>query len=295
MASGADILAKLTKKVNQNQRDSICVFSAPGCGKTSLAAEFPGAVFVTDGRDQGYATLVRNGLIQNQFEPMEAGDWDSLVQVTKAIADPATPVDFETVVFENLGGFQMHLIEKLISEEVSRTEKSRQFVTDKFMAWNMQGIKAGTGLFSDWFKTACSLTERTNSAGKGLRVIFNGHATLVKDKNISGNPGEEFYRIDINLHPLLQEIVHRDCDNIGWIRQRPLVIKSENGGVGRALADDIRELVFVASGNATAKNRWGVTTPISMGSSSKHAFSNLVNAITAAKKSRQPQPTGESK
>jgi hypothetical protein len=293
-SSGADILARLTKKVNQNQKDSICVFSAPGCGKTSLAGEFPGACFVTDGRDHGYATLVRNGLIQSQFEPMEAADWDSLVQVTKAIANPATPVDFETVVFENLGGFQLHLIDKLITEEISRTGKDRQFVTDKFMAWNTQGLKAAIGPFSDWFKTACSITERTNSAGKGMRVIFNGHATLVKDKNIAGNPGEEFYRVDISLHPLLQEVVHRDCDNIGWIRQRPLVIKSDNGGAGRALADDIRELVFVASGNATAKNRWGLTEAIPMGTSSKHAYANLVNAIVAAKK-RTAQPTGESK
>lgn len=299
MSNGLSVLERLTKKVDQDRRPTITFYSAAGCGKTSLAAEFPGACFIADGLDQGYAELVRNGLIKNQFDPMEASDWDSLTQVTRAIADPKTPVEFETVVFENLGGYQLHLIKKLVDEEVVRTGKSREFVTDKFMAWNMQGIKAGTGLFNDWFRTACSITERKNSAGKGLRVIFNGHSTLVKDKNPTGNPGEEFYRVDLNLHPSLQEIVHRDCDNIGWIRQRPLVIKSDNPkGTGKALADDIRELVFTASGHALAKNRWGITEAIPMGESSKEAFKNLKTAIANAKarvaKASQTQ-TGEGK
>lgn len=295
MSSGSDVLARLTKKVDQDRRPTITFYSAAGCGKTSLSAEFPGACFVVDGLDQGYAELSRNGLIKNQHDPIEAKTWDDLVQVTRAIADPATPVDFETVVFENLGGYQLHLIQKLVDEEVSRTGKDRQFVVDKFMSWNMQGIKAGVSMFSDWFKTASSIPDRKNSAGKGLRVIWNAHSCLVKDKNPTGNVGEEFYRVDLNLHPVLQEIVHRDCDNIGWIRQRPLVIKSDNPkGVGKATSDDIREIVFQASGNSVGKNRWGLTEPIPMGSSSRHAFTALVTAISAAKKSRQTQ-TGEGK
>lgn len=296
MSAGLDILAKLTKKVNKDQKDVICLFGPPGGGKSSLAAEFPNPQFVTDGRDKGYSDLVRAGLVSDTFAPIEAGDWDSLVAVTKALADPTTPLDCETLVFENLGGFQLHLSDKLIDDEVAKTGKSRSFVSEKFFSWAGQGYKSGTSDFSQWFRTACSITERTNNAGKPMRVIFIGHTALVKDKNIAGLPGEEFYRVDIDLHYEFQKIVHRDCGHIGWLRQKPVVVKPEDGkGIGRALSNDIREIVFHPSAHATAKNRWGLgPEPISMGSSSKHAYANLVNAIVAAKKSRAAS-TGESK
>jgi len=295
VSNGKAILDRLTKKVDKGLKDAICFFGPVGVGKSSLAAEFPKPLFVTDGRDKGYADLVRNGLVEDGIDPIEATDWDSLVAVTKALADPETPLDCETIVFENLGGFQMNLVDKYIANEVAKTGKSKDVVLTAFMGWGGVGFKSVAGDFSAWFRTANSILERTNNAGKPLRVIYIGHSALAKDKNLSGDPGEEFYRVDIDLHPELLKIFHRDCSNIGWIRQRPLVIKNPAGGAGRALAEDIRELVFVASGAGTSKNRWGLTESISMGSSSKHAFANLVNAISAAKKSRQPQPTGESK
>jgi len=292
------VLERLTKKVNQSQRDVICLFANPGVGKSSLAAEFPGACFVTDGRDKGFFDLVRNGLVKSAFDPIEAPDWQSLVDVTKALADPSTPLDCETIVFENLGGFQLHLGEKLINDEVSKTGKDRTLVTDKFFAYNSQGFKSGISDFSAWFRTACSITERVNNAGNSMRVILNGHTIAAKDKNVAGEVGEEFYRIDVDLHPEYLKILHRDCGAIGWLRQRPLVIKGEKGAVGRALTDDIREIVFHSSGNATAKNRWGITEAIPMGKSSKEAFKNLKTAIANAKarvaKASQTQ-TGEGK
>lgn len=294
MASGADILSRLTKKVDKTLKDSLCVFGPVGVGKSSFAAEFGKPQFVTDGRDKGYADLVRNGLVADTFDPIEAGDWDSLVEVTKALADPATPLDCETVVFENLGGFQMHLADKWISAEVAKTGKSKDVVTNAFMGWGGVGFKSVANDFSTWFRTANSILERTNTAGKPIRVIYIGHQALVKDKNIAGDPGEEFYRVDIDLHPELLKIFHRDCSNIAWIRQRPLVIKGANGAVGRALSDDIRELVMTASGSHTAKNRWGIDQPIPMGTSSKHAYNNFVNAVVSAKKRTQTQ-TGEGK
>lgn len=293
MSSGNDILSRLTKKVNTDQKDVICILGSPGCGKTSLASEFVKAQFVTDGDDKGFSDLVRAGLVDTGFDPIEAPDWDSLVAVTNALADPKTAIDCETVVFENLGGFQLSLVNKWIANESAKTGKSKDIVTAAFMGWGGVGFKSVAAEFSDWFKTACSITERTNSSGKHMRVIVIAHSGLYKDKNPTGEPGEEFYRVDIDLHPELQKIVHRNCGNIGWIRSRPLVIKDQKGGIGRALSDDIKEIVFHPSANATAKNRWGLgPEPIPMGTSSKHAYTNLVNAIVAAKKRTQ---TGEGK
>ena len=298
MSNGQDILSRLTRKVDKTLKDGLAIFGAVGVGKSSLAAQFPSPQFITDSRDRGFADLVRNGLVEDTFDPIEAGDWDSLVAVTKALADPATPLDCETVVFENLGGFQAHLVEKFISSEVAKTGKPRDVVTAAFMGWGGAGYKTAANEFGSWFRTANSILERTNNEGKPMRVVYIGHQTLAKDKNVSGDPGEEFYRVDIDLHPELLKIFHRDCSNIAWVRQRPLVIKGANGGIGRALSDDIRELVMVASGSATSKNRWGITEPISMGKSPKEAFANLKTAIANAKarqvRASQTQ-TGEGK
>lgn len=293
MTTGADILSRLTKKVKTEQKDVVLYVGSPGCGKTSLASEYPKAQFVTDGDDKGFSDLVRAGLVNTGFDPIEAPDWDSLVAVTKALADPSTPLDCETVVFENLGGFQLSLSNHIIDLESRKTGKDRGFVSDRFFSWGGQGYKQASADFSDWFKTVCSITERTNNAGKPMRVVVIAHSALYKDKNPTGEPGEEFYRVDIDLHPELQKIVHRNCGNIGWIRSRPIVIKSSGGGVGRALSDDVKEIVFHPSANVTAKNRWGLgPDPIPMGSSSKHAYANLVTAIINAKKRTQ---TGEGK
>jgi len=76
------------------------------------------------------------------------------------------------------------------------------------------------------------------------------------------------------------------------MRQRPVVVKSDKGN--RALSEDIREIVFHPSPNATAKNRWGLPPePISMGKSAKEAFAFFSAAVAQAKASNTSK--GESK
>jgi len=292
VSNGSDVLSRLTKKINKESKPTLVLHSLPGLGKTSLASCFPKPLFIGDSRDRGFADLVRSGQVNVELDPIEAADWRSLMEVTKALADPETPLECETVVFENLGGFQLHLADHLIAQEVAKTGKDRGMITEKFHAWGGQGFRGGVSDFSDWFRTACSIAERTNTEGKSVRVIFCGHSALVKDRNVTGLPGEEFHRVDIDLHHEFLKVVHRDASAIAWMRQRPLVVKSETGGVGKALSDDIREIVLHASAQATAKNRWGIVDPVSMGVSAKHAYTNLVNAIVAAKKRTQ---TGEGK
>jgi len=109
--AAVSILDRLRKAVNTDQKELMVLYGSPGNGKTSLASQFPKPLFVTDGRDGGYADLVRAGQVSSEISPIETTTWSDLREVTKALANPDTPVDCQTVVFENLGGFQLSLVE----------------------------------------------------------------------------------------------------------------------------------------------------------------------------------------
>lgn len=281
----SSVLDKYRKAVDMDRKDFIVLFGPPGCGKTSLAAEFPNAQFIKDGKDDGYDTLVRNGLIKSGFDPITVPNWLACRELAKALADPSVPIEPETLVFENLSGFQLHLVDYLVEQLSAGSTEARTKALEKFWAWGGQGLNTGVGEWTAFVQDLKAITKKKNTAGKATRVIAIGHTSLVKDKNPAGEIGEEFYRVDINVHPKFLEALHRDADCVGWIKQKPTVVKKDGvGGPGRAIQEDVREIDFTYTPHATAKNRWGLKAPVSMGSSSKHAFANLVTAITAAKK-----------
>lgn len=290
--AAVNVLDRLRKAVNVDQKELLVVYGAPGTGKSSFAAQFPKPLFVTDGRDGGYADLVRAGQITSGIAPIETSTWTDLREVTKALANAETALDCQTIVFENLGGFQLSLVELQIERSAKADNITTEAARTKFLAWGGQGYKGCVAEFSDWLTDVRKILERNGCDGKPMRVILLGHSTLVKDKNPAGELGEEFHRIDLDLHTELLKVLHRDVGCIGWMRQRPVVVKSEKGN--RALSEDIREIVFHPSPNATAKNRWGLPPEaISMGKSAKEAFAFFSAAVAQAKAANQPK--GESK
>lgn len=290
--AAVNVLDRLRKAVNVDQKELLVVYGAPGTGKSSFAAQFPKPLFVTDGRDGGYADLVRAGQITSGIAPIETSTWTDLREVTKALANAETVLDCQTIVFENLGGFQLSLVELQIERSAKADNITAEAARTKFLAWGGQGYKGCVAEFSDWLTDVRKILERNGCDGKPMRVILLGHSTLVKDKNPAGELGEEFHRIDLDLHTELLKVLHRDVGCIGWMRQRPVVVKSEKGN--RALSEDIREIVFHPSPNATAKNRWGLPPEaISMGKSAKEAFAFFSAAVAQAKAANQPK--GESK
>lgn len=290
--AAVDVLDRLRKAVNVDQKELMVFYGPPGTGKSSFAAQFPKPLFVTDGRDGGYADLVRAGQITSGIAPIETSTWTDLREVTKALANAETVLDCQTVVFENLGGFQLSLVEQQIERSAKADNTTVEVARTKFLAWGGQGYKGCVAEFSDWLTDVRKILERNGCDGKPMRVILLGHSTLVKDKNPAGELGEEFHRIDLDLHTELLKVLHRDVGCIGWMRQRPVVVKSEKGN--RALSEDIREIVFHPSPNATAKNRWGLSPEaISMGKSAKEAFAFFSAAVAQAKASNQTK--GDSK
>lgn len=287
-----NVLDRLRKAVNTDQKELLTIYGAPGTGKSSFAAQFPKPLFVTDGRDGGYADLVRSGQVVNGVAPIETSSWAELREVTKALASPETVLDCQTVCFENLGGFALNLAETLIEQSAKSDNISKEAAERKFMGYNGQGFRAGVSQFSDWLVDVRKILERNGCDGKPMRVVLLGHSAMVKDKNPTGEIGEEFHRIDLDLHTELLKVLHRDVGCIGWMRQRPVVVKSDKGN--RALSEDIREIVFHPSPNATAKNRWGLPPePISMGKSAKEAFAFFSAAVAQAKASNTSK--GDSK
>jgi len=208
--AAVSILDRLRKAVNTDQKELMVLYGSPGNGKTSLASQFPKPLFVTDGRDGGYADLVRAGQVSSEISPIETTTWSDLREVTKALANPDTPVDCQTVVFENLGGFQLSLVELQIECGAKADNTTTEAARTKFLAWGGQGYKGCVAEFSDWLTDVRKILERNGCDGKPMRVILLGHSTLVKDKNPAGEIGEEFHRVDLDLHNELLKVLHRD-------------------------------------------------------------------------------------
>jgi len=287
----SNVLDRLRKAINKDQKELIVLYSVPGIGKTSFAAQFPKPVFVTDGKDKGVADLVRAGQIQ-ECPWFEVSTWQDARDVLSSLADPATEIPGQTLVIENLGGFQELLCESEVKRVSTRDGITQEAALAKFNGYNRQGFNNVSPEFAAWLADIQKVLTKNGCDGKPMRVILLGHAAVVKDKNPSGELGEEFLKTDIQLHTSLQALLHKDCGCIGLMRQRPVVVKSDKGN--RALSEDIREIVFHPSPNATAKNRWGLPPEaISMGKSAKEAFAFFSAAVAQAKAANQPK--GDSK
>lgn len=285
MSAASSVLDRLKKTVNLQQKDMIILYSNPGLGKSSFAAQFDKPQFVTDGKDKGYGDLVRSGIIKQEAPWIETMEWKDLREVTTHLADPTTKMESQSIIFENLGGFQEQLCDSEVRKIAQRDGISYDAAMVKFNGYNRQGFNTAASEFAAWYADVQRIMLKDGCDGKPMRVLLLGHAALVKDKNPTAETaGEEFMKVDLQLHPTLMAILHKDCGNIGWLRQRPLVAKSDKGN--RALSDDIRELVFYPSPGATAKNRWNLpAVPIPCGSSAKEAYAAFTNAVVAAKKS----------
>lgn len=295
-SSAKSFLAGLSKTVTgaSQGKDAFVLYGGPGMGKTSLAAQCGGGkpvLFVIDGSDNGYADLVRNGQLPAGLDPILADSWATLRATTKSLIEvaketPPAERPFNAVAFENLGGFesllQAEVIKKYQKSPAKGDDSSYDSALIRYNAWGGQGVKDGLPEWESWLRDIVTL------GSLGIRPLLLGHS--LTGKLDSADQSAAYARVVLALHPKLSEVVDRLMGNIALLGMRAtIVVKGDS--TKKARVDEQAECRYIKmhpSPQFQAKNRYGVTAEIDMGSSPKEAALNMFTAMGLVRSTPTP-------
>lgn len=279
---------KAMDRTKHPAKDMLLLYGKPGVGKTSLAAQFKAKgkhpLFVISGEDNGYVDLVRNNQLEEGLEPVVISSWDHLRETTRQIlaaVKSGTELPFCSVVFENLGGFEVHARDHQVGKYQKRPGKGEDGSYDAALQrFNAFGGHTGAKDISpEWQKWFEDLNEICKA---GIRVILIAHAANGKEDNAETGHST----IIPDIAPKLLDVVQRVVGNIGYISVVPRITSVGDTAKKTKVDEEPRDRVlkFFTSPQFLAKNRYGIDSPIPMGSSAEDAFNNLVSAMKGESK-----------
>lgn len=222
-------------KVRATKPPRILIYSAPGQGKTSLAAEFPRPVFILteDGVPKGLTLDVIGG--------RQLTSYNEIIDSIRALL--SEPHDFLTAVFDSASG-----LEKMIQAEVCSRNSWKSIEQPGYG----KGYKECDYLWQEFMDGVRRLREN------GMAVIITAHGDI---ERYDDPTGPSFSRHDVDLHKRAVAIVEREVDAILHIRQDVTITKEEAAlSKGRAIGQsgELRWIYTNPSAGYVAKNRFNM-------------------------------------
>jgi hypothetical protein len=244
----------------------VIINGVEGWGKTSLAANAPGAALVMARGETGYQTLLNAGRVPS-IPCLVADSWDWLLGVLDGLV--ADPGEVKTLALDALGGF-----ERLCHEHVC----ARDFAGN----WGEKGFGAfakGYDLaVTDWLGLLNRL-DRINEQGVAIWIL--SHVGVRPFKNPLG---PDFDRYEAACHAKTWSVTHKWADAVLFANFRTVlnVEKGEHrkkgiGGTDRVIYTERRDAW-------DAKNRFGMPEEIDITGEPAEAFQNLNAYLTNSAK-----------
>lgn len=263
-AAAVPAFAKLTPKAIAPR---VVINGVEGWGKTSIAANAPGAALIMARGETGYQTLHNAGRVPT-IPCLLADSWDGLLAVLDGLV--ADPGDTKTLVLDALGGF-----ERLCHEHVC----ARDFAGN----WGEKGFGAfakGYDLaVTDWLGLLNRL-DRINE--QGVAVWLLSHVGVRPFKNPLG---PDFDRYEAACHAKTWGVTHKWADAVLFANFRT-VTATEKGEQRKKGIGGTDRVIFTERRDAwDAKNRFGMPEELDITGDPAEAFA-AVNAYltnTAAK------------
>jgi hypothetical protein len=234
------ILAEAKTSIDEPLIVTIC--GTPGTGKTSLAATFPGPVFLI--QTQGEKTP--RDLPRGQ-RPVSIGETDSVKKLWDqllALTTEAHP--YKTVIIDSVTG-----LENLFAEDVLKSDPKAKSVQTA-----MGGYGAGRdaiAVMHGRVRKAAEVLRR-----RGIHVAFIAHSDVVR---IDPPDAEGYTQYSLRLHSKSMAPYVDSVDIVGFIKQATVVI-GKDGESKRAIATGERVLVTYLTPVAITKNRIGIEEDI---------------------------------
>ena len=263
-----DWISEIVKTVKGRPTAAI-LYGVPGIGKTSMAANIPGVVFLTDDKEDGITTLKAGGLVPgdvSQFPPISS--WDHTFEALDALR--SGDHGFKAIALDALGGF-----ESLMHQHVCKRDFGDDWTDKGFMGY-MRGYDVS---LADWRRFLNALDALRNE--RNMSVFLLAHAKVAPFHNPSG-PDYDRYAVD--MHHKTWSVTHRWAD----------IVLFANYEVAFAKGDDLKRKAKAKGGQSRilytdhtaawdAKNRHNLPSEIDMGTSGAEAWSNFVSAIKAGR------------
>lgn len=270
---------KLRRKP-KNKKPAIVFYSKHGLGKTSLASRFKKPVFLIHPKEDGIGDLQQSGLAETNIPVFTATCWEEADECVDALLNGEFN-ECETLVIDELGGF-----EEMLHEYVGKVEFGGDMTETGFFSFQNGPNKIAPMYFAKFL----SKLERLRDE-KGMLVIVLSHSKI---KTFTDPQRPQYDRIILSCGDKTAAAVLEWATTIGFI-DTVIEMASLDGknGKKRARGGDERVLHLSQSAVFEAKNRWGITEPVSLGSNADEGFDNFNKAVSDAIKSNKNKGTAE--
>ena len=235
----------------------ILLYGDGGTGKSNLAAAFPHPLFINveDGLDE----------IDTQALPIPKTFDDVMSQLVWIYENGS---DFRTIISDSLD----HL-EIIINKDVCEKNDVSSISEISFGGGYTQAFDR----FQQFLTGMSAIRIKNNST-----VVFICHGHVRTFNNVSG---ADYDRFELKLREKTGQLFFEFCTLVGFLHLN-ISVKKEKAGFKektKAIGGNLRVLSCQPSAGFQSKNRYGITTDISL-PSPQEGYNNLIKAITGETK-----------
>jgi hypothetical protein len=239
-------------------------------GKTSLAAQFPGAVFIESKGETGLETLIDAGRLKETPHFPECQDWLSLLGCVDALL--GEPHSYQTCVLDTING-----AETLCHDYTRDTDCEGS--KEKFAAYGR-----GSELALGHWRELLSKLDRLRIEKK-MRVVCLYH---MKVKGFKNPMGADYDRYEPEMDQKTWGITKKWLDVILFGNFETVVTNVKENKIsgeikGKSAGGQMRVIYTERTSAYDAGNRLGLPSEIDMGNSPEEAWANFTAAARAAK------------
>ena len=232
------------RRTTATEPPRLCFYGPPGMGKTSLASEFPDAVFLQ----------VEDGT-PGDVELTTFGKLSSFGDVMDAIATLySEPHEFKTVVVDSITELQRYVWEETCARGDEKGNAKKQIEDFGYGKGYVYSLR----VWQEFLDGLLALRRE-----RGMTIILIAHSTV---ERFDDPETVSYDRYEIDLHSKAVGMIERDMDGI-FLMKTPIHIKTEETGFNqkRNIAQGpTNSIVIHTIGRPAflAKNRYGIPEKI---------------------------------
>tara|TARA_R110000824_G_scaffold741_7_gene4621 strand:+ start:2516 stop:3319 length:804 start_codon:yes stop_codon:yes gene_type:complete len=260
----SDWLKQLSTKA-EKRPDILVVHGVEGSGKTSFAAQFPGAAFMMSENESGLLTLSSKGLVPEAAHFPVFRQWSEVIEATdQMIASKDRP---RTLVVDTTNG-----IESLLHSHVARDKYGGDWSKKGFLNFQ-EGFKVSVPIWREWLAKLDALRS------KGTTVVLLCHTRI---ENFKNPEGADFHRYVAELHPETLAATKKFADVVLFLNFHVEVAEvNDQSGRGKGKGGRTRLYHCERSAAWDAKNRHGLPAQFIGKGSAEKDFAEFVRLVKA--------------